>query len=463
MMYTLESMLRRAQRTVRLSSVLWALLLVTACSQENLVAPTPALEQPNPTAPPFASTATPMPSAISTLPPVLPSAPTVSQPPRPTPVHVPALPPTPSPSLPAVAFPTWWSRQMQTGCKDREPVAFGSPPLRLEEIINIAPYGLMVGAHVIPSDHQGYHFPKKGPVPQYDVLAVADGEVVDLSVRNVSVDTGQPSSPQYHIQIRHSCSIVTQYDLVDELEPSIAAQMGQIRQGKPVPVKEGQVIGKTGYSSQGLDLWVADLRTLASGYVIPDHYTGEAWRIYAIEPFSLFREPLRSQLREKSIRRAEPRGGRAYTDVDGRLIGGWFVKDTNGYPGRNPRDFFRTHIAVTMHAYDPTAIIVSLGDFQGQARQFAVTDNTPDPAQVTVASGMVKYELKYGGYFVGDTGKGWDYQTPTENLRVLPFGEVHGTILLQLVADRLLKVEAFPGKRAAEVTAFTDAALLYER
>lgn len=352
---------------------------------------------------------------------------------------------------------------MQSGCEDRESVQFGSAPLRLEDIVNIAPYGLMVGAHVIPSDHQGYHFGDKSPVPRYDVLAVADGEIVHVTVRTVSVDSGQPSSKQYHVYLRHSCSIITQYDLIDQLNPAIAAELDGLRLGRTIPVKEGQVIGKTGASSGGLDLWVADLRTLAPGYVVPQHYEAEAWRLYSIEPYSLFREPLRSQLREKSIRRVEPRGGRADTDLDGRLVGGWFVENTNGYGGLSQSTFFTTHLAVTYHAYDSTAIIVSLGNFQGQPRQFAVTGNGPDPAQVTVGSGPIKYELRYWGHFDGTTGKQWDYRAPLDSLQVLPWGEVHGTVLLQLISDRKLKVDVFPGRRAQEVGGFSSAAVIYER
>lgn len=358
---------------------------------------------------------------------------------------------------------TWWSQEMQRGCSHDEPVAFGSPPLRLDEIVTIAPYGLMVAAHVIPSDHQGYQFPAQGTSPNYDVLAVADGEILHVTVRSVSVDTGRPSSPQYHVTMRHSCSIITQYDLIDELDPVVAARLDDLLRGERVLVQEGQVIGRAGASSQGIDLWVADLRTLTPGYVVPEHYLAEPWRIYAIEPFTLFQEPLRAQLQARSIRGVEPRGGRADTDVDGRLVGGWFAEGTNGYAGLSQRDFFRTHLAVTYHAYDPTAVIVSLGDFEGAPRQFGVRGNAPDPGQVGPDSGLVKYELMTWAYFVGDSDRGWDYRTPIENLRVRAIGQTQGTILLQLIEDRKLKVELFPSRTAAQVDGFTPGAVIYER
>ena len=331
------------------------------------------------------------------------------------------------------------------------------------DILNIAPYGLMVGAHVIPSDHQGYGFGPQSATPRYNVLSVGDGEIVSITVRSVSVDSGKPSSPQHHVTVRHSCSIITQYDLIDQLDPAIEALQGDLLKGKPIPVKEGQVIGKAGASSQGVDLWVADLRTLAPGYVVPQHYEGEAWRLYAIEPFTLFREPLRSQLREKSILRVEPRGGRADTDIDGRLIGGWFVENTNGYPGLSQTDFFRTHLAITHHAYDPTAVIISMGNYNNKTAQYAAKGNSPDPSQVTVATGLVKYELVNWMYVDAATGKQWDYKAPIDTFRVTTFGDVLGTVLVQLTGDRKLKFEAFPGKRANEVQCFTSAAVTYER
>ena len=40
---------------------------------------------------------------------------------------------------------------------------------------------------------------------------------------------------------------------------------------------------------------------------------------------------------------------------------------------------------------------------------------------------------------------------------------ITGVVLVQMLEDRLLKIEAFPGKKAAEVEDFTSAAKLYER
>ena len=40
---------------------------------------------------------------------------------------------------------------------------------------------------------------------------------------------------------------------------------------------------------------------------------------------------------------------------------------------------------------------------------------------------------------------------------------IAGVALVQMLEDRLLKVEVFPEKKASEVESFTSAATLYER
>ena len=47
----------------------------------------------------------------------------------------------------------------------------------------------------------------------------------------------------------------------------------------------------------------------------------------------------------------------------------------------------------------------------------------------------------------------------TENVRE----SIVGVVLVQMVEDRLLKAEAFPGMMAAEIEDFTAAARIYER
>ena len=88
-----------------------------------------------------------------------------------------------------------------------------------------------------------------------------------------------------------------------------------------------------------------------------------------------------------------------------------------------------------------------------------------------VTNDLVKYELGYFWYCsveeperCSNSGS-WNPSLElyarhmTKNVREL----IVGVVLVQMLEDRLLKVEAFPGKKAAEVEGFTSAAKLYER
>ena len=61
------------------------------------------------------------------------------------------------------------------------------------------------------------------------------------------------------------------------------------------------------------------------------------------------------------------------------------------------------------------------------------------------------------------TGKAWDSRSYLPHMRVRAAGGVAGTVLMQLVGKRSLRVETFPGKQAAQVSGFDSGALMYER
>jgi len=52
---------------------------------------------------------------------------------------------------------------------------------------------------------------------------------------------------------------------------------------------------------------------------------------------------------------------------------------------------------------------------------------------------------------------------PTKSIEVRNNDEVYGTVLFELLGERKLKMEIFPSMTAAEVSNFTDDALIYFR
>lgn len=356
----------------------------------------------------------------------------------------------------------FWSGGRATG---NSPVKFTHSPMRIADIERIVPYGMMVGGHVCPIDHQ-YYFPKPLPASgeHFDVVSPADGHLVMIGhrVQLAGSTERQRDYDDYQLHIEHSATFYTHYDLLTKLDAGILEQLDASvrdrfarKQMSPpvhvrIPIKAGQVLGKVG--GRSLDFGAIDTSVVLKGFLNPTMYGHYAWRVHTVDPFDYFDAPLRAQFLKLNPRQAEPRGGKIDFDVDGRLIGNWFREGTGGYSGtRDPRGYWMGHLAVVYHHIDPSQIIVSIGDFDGRPRQFAVVGNAPDPAKVSESTGPVKYELvmsplgNSGQQFVGIDAR------------------VQGVLLVEVLKDRKLRVEPFIGKKAAEVTRFTEAARTYER
>jgi hypothetical protein len=338
------------------------------------------------------------------------------------------------------------------------PVRFTHPPMRVEDIGSIVPMGLMVGAHVTPSDHI-YLYPKDMKAGRYacDVFAPADGFITTIQHRTSMQGSSETKRDydDYRVVIEHSGTFWCYYDLITRLAPDLD---DQVRSGLGerggfrgrIPVKAGQVIGKIG--ARSLDMGVVNYESRL-GFIVPDHYDREPWKIHTVDPFDCFEEPLKGSLLALNVRKVPPFGGRIDYDEDGKLVGNWFLEGANGYAGAgDPRGYWMGHLAIVYHHVDPTKIVISIGDYDGKPRQFWVKGNAPDPARVSEEEGLVEYELVYGS--LGSSGQrceGIDTQT------------VQGVALAQVLPNRKLKFEVFPGKTAAEVKGFTSAGRIYER
>ena len=105
---------------------------------------------------------------------------------------------------------------------------------------------------------------------------------------------------------------------------------------------------------------------------------------------------------------------------------------------------------------------MSFGDFGGEAVQFAVKGNRPNPAQVGQETGLVKYNLVRFNY-KNSNGQFWDRESLERYLKLAQDERIEGCALFKLLGERVLKVEPFPGRRCSQVTGFTKKAKLYER
>lgn len=351
-----------------------------------------------------------------------------------------------------------WSRGKQTG---KGPVRLATFPMRAEDLSHIIPMGMMVHGHVVPSDHLSLQpADRNAPSDRYEVLAPADGFIVDIHRPGAgNPDPGVRSyAGDYRIVIEHSGTFYSWFGLVDRLEPAILEVIGgelttRAPIGTRIAVKAGQVIGHTG-GSHGLDFTVIDTDKTLRGFVNPAQFEQrDRWKPHVVDPFTYADEPLRAALLALNPRAAEPRGGRIDYDMDGTLAGNWYREGSGGYAGLNRRmDYWVGHLAFAYHHIDPTKVVVSIGDFAGKPRQFAIKGNAPDPAQIGEKDGIVRYELVWPE--MGNSGQRYEgIDTST----------VHGVVLAQVLPGRRLKVEVISAARAQEISGFSAAARIYER
>lgn len=344
-------------------------------------------------------------------------------------------------------------------CTGKGPGLLTTLPMKPEDFSIIVPYGLVVGGHVTPIDHQ-YFSPKdfKSPRDTYEVYAMADARLVDIQPRTNERGT------EYRLVFSVTCTFLYYYDLVTSLAPDIKAVYDRRGRGHiDIQIKAGQLIGRIG--GQTLDFAVWDTEKPLSGFIVPEHYRAEPWKIFTADPLDYCTAELKALMLSRYARTPEPRSGKIDHDVDGRLIGNWFMEGTKGYGGVRGEgnwDYWIGHLSFAPDLYDPAAFIVSIGDFSGKARQFAVPGNAPWPETVSVATGLVKYDLALWGYQEAD-GTFWDRHSVTKGLTLVPQNRIEGCVLVQMLEDRKLKVECFPGQSASQITGFTASARFYTR
>ncbi len=369
-----------------------------------------------------------------------------------------------------------YSRQFSRGkCQGSGTVPFTHLPLDIGDIGVVLPYGGMTEAHVLPISH-GYIYQTNPNAASdtYPVYAIADGYIVSVGHRGQHVgDSGSSrQTNDYQLYFEHSCTFYSYYDLLTSLAPGIASKIDTSKafdtQYVRVHVTAGQLIGRVG--GQSVDFGVWNFEKPAAPFVNPASYKGDEERFYLDDMFSHFTNDLKARLLTKAARIAEPRSGKVDYDIKGKLVGNWFQEGTGGFTG--PADaqssgggrYWDGHLAIAYDSIDPTQIRFSIGDWGGKATQFGFVDNKPDPATIDVTSGLVKIELQNSRDYNKATGGPWDISSgPIADPGAENAGPVQGTVLLQMLKPDTLKLEAFPGKSADQVSGFTSAAKTYVR
>jgi len=376
---------------------------------------------------------------------------------------------TGSSSKPVEAVPGEVEVAMDTNCLDLDKVLLSAAPAEANDLAYIFPMGLMTNAHVTPVDHQYYYWDDTDvPVERYPIFSPADGYITHISF----------IGEDYRMIIEHSCDVYSIYIHLEQLAGPIAEHDGQVTWEQSVslrvPVKAGDIIAFDG-GTNGFDFSLHDERVILPGFIDPESYIAESWKVHTVDPYDYFDDSMRSHLLEKNLRQIAPLGGKIDYDINGRLSGNWFVENTNGYAG-TVRDntpikpdqqigYWNTHLAIAPDPIDSSVTKVSFGWFDGQCLVGAIKPPHIAPSDISPETGVVKWELWVWLYVHGDTGEPWGHldQEMATDLE-LGFGqEMYGTVLFQLLDGEHLKMETFPGKTANEVTGFTEKALIYTR
>jgi hypothetical protein len=343
-------------------------------------------------------------------------------------------------------------------CQGSGVVRYAALPMAIGDIGSFVPLGTMTGDHVTPVDHQ-YLYPLdlSAGRTRYNVYAPFTGNIVLIQPRvKQAGDLGSApvGSVDYRMMFEGSCTYWVYYDLVTQLEPAILAAGGSALAANNealvrIPVTAGQLIGRVG--GQSLDLGTVNSDITLPGLLVPAHYIAEPWKVHSMDALDYFDEPLRSQLIALDARNALPLGGKIDFDVDGAASGNWFLLGTNGYgglTGEGGGNYWSGHLALARDNIDPALLVISMGFPNGSSQQWVVNGNAPDPATVTAATGMIKYEVK---------------QLNGDSVSANLSQGVVGVLLVQVLPARQLRVEYVPGAVVASVTGFSSAAQTYER
>lgn len=352
------------------------------------------------------------------------------------------------------------------------------PAMDESDFAYIVPYGLMVGGHVTPIDHQ-YYSPAdmRSSRDAYPVYAMGDATLVAIEHRTSNPGDNQylieNETNEYRLIFSQSCTFLYYYDLVTSLEPAIlqeftAASNGRNSARVSIPVTAGQQIGRIG--GQTLDFAVWDTEKPLSGFARPEHYTTEPWKLYTADPLEYMSEDLKALMVARSPRTTEPISGKIDWDIPGRLRGTWFKEGKDFSNAQQVQEnFWESDLSFSPDLYDNSHFVLSIGNYGSlgerssqSAQQFYAKGNTPDPADVTPASGLVKYELVQSEYLTSD-GTVWDQMTFTHNPQVKETSSVIGTVLVQMLTEDTIKFEVFRDKQADEIEGFSPNAANYTR
>jgi hypothetical protein len=297
-----------------------------------------------------------------------------------------------------------------------EVVIFEICPVDTATISEASPLGNMnPPGHTFPSNHIGFYLKGMDLIP---VSAMTAGTIRTVYYNEWSDD--------FRIEIDHTESILSYFDHICNLAPDIIAG---------AKMQTGELVGYARRSNGAFDIGVINYDVVNS-FITPERY--HEFYLYYDDPYTYFTDSIRQILELKNPRIGEPKGGKIDFDQDGTLAGNWFIEGTPLTYEASSYLYGENQLAFVYDMYNASTILVSCGGTLEEAPfSFRVVGNNPNPALVSPASGLVKYQLDS------------------------PFNKL--TMLVQMIDNRTIQAEIFAEKLPSEVSSFTSHSKIYIR
>jgi hypothetical protein len=291
--------------------------------------------------------------------------------------------------------------------------AFTQLPIDISQISVIVPLGnLNPPDHTLPTNHAYFFHPS---VADAEVRAPAAGTVTTIQ-RGADDQVMIETSPGFQFYLGH-----------------VRLDAGIVQGAK---INAGQRLGVTATAAGAMDLGVIN-NAVTLFFVRPERYI--LGTLHGDSPLKYFPEPLRGDLYAKVSRAGSDKDGQITFDRAARLAGNWFTSDlqpavTENF-GNGPK-----HLSFARDVAEPDRIRISIGGSLSMTGAFFVQSGAVDPADVSVSTGLVRYQLFFSA----------QAQLPA------------GVLLVQMLADDRLKVEAVANTSTVP-SDFTERALDYVR
>jgi len=329
-----------------------------------------------------------------------------------------------------------------------DPILFNRPPVNVEDIEEIWPFGNLGpgDGHTFPTQN-GYILwknPESYP-PDTKVYSPADGYIIELSYHKLEWPQGSGRTGTYNdyeIRIATAKTQITRLGHVSELSEELIDKIGEVSEGMThldIEVSEGELLGYTGGRPQAqytMNWRVHDLSI--SSYINPMKYGLSSTEGHFLEYCT---PELYEQLVPLMTRTEEPITGVYDYDINGTLSGNWFHENIDS---EEPMGDWDKHLSFCYDMYDSKKALISIGGMLDvPIGVYLLEEETPKFSQVKPDSGAIYYWAE------GDPESDEHSHMP----RI--------TVLVELLDYETLRIEAFSGW--INEPSFSENAQIYTR